>query len=316
MKKPGIGICFMLLLLLCLLIYPAFCFPQDNTIALKASFDTGTEKVGSIVNLTLSFNLPEGATISKPPVIKGLEGFTLVDQHVYPDKIAVRLFANMPGIFKTGEISLFYLDKEGRQQTLISAPVSLKILSNLGGNPDKAQLRPLEGIIPTRSLLLKCWPWLCALIVLIIAGFIIFRWHRIYKRKKLFLEYADPPHILARKNIEKLNACGLFEKGKVKEFYFQFSEIIKRYLESIRGFPAAEYTTEEIASHIDNEKDREILPLLRHFDLVKFADDLPTSEEKNKEIIAALTYIEQTAPVYDAKDYKKAQEDMKNDVQI
>lgn len=307
MKKPGIGICFIALLVLCMLIYPAFCFSLDNTkdkaAGMTASLDRDTVKAGSIVNLTLSFRLLQGAAITKPPVIKGLEGFTVVDQHIYPDRVSIKLFASLPGLLKTGELSLFYMDKEGRQQVLTAAPISLKVLSNLGDKPEKAQLRPIMGIIPTRSLFLQYWPWACALIFALVAGFFLFRWHKAYKRRKLFLEHADPPHIRARKDIEELESSGLFEEGKAKEFYFRFSEIIKRYLESIRGFPAAEFTTEEIASYIDNEKDKQLLPLLRHSDLVKFADDMPTAAYKKEEVTAALKYIEQTAPVYKPENF-------------
>ncbi|MBA3036408.1 MAG: protein BatD [Desulfobacterium sp.] len=310
MKKPGIGICFILLLVLYILIYPVYCFSQENAtdeaISLTALFDRNTAKAGSIIGLTLSFRLPEGATISKPPDIKGLEVFTVVDQQTYNNRISMRLYASQPVLFKTGGISLSYLDKEGKKQVLTAAPVSLNVLSNFGDKPEKAQLRPIQGIMPTRSLFLKYWPWACALIVVIVAGLFIFHLYRKYRRRKLLLEYVDPPHIRAKKDIEDLESQRLFEKGSIKEFYFRFSEIIKRYIENIREFPAAEYTTEEITSHIDNEKDRQILPLLRHSDLVKFADDMPTAAYKEEEVTAVLKYIDETTPVYEPKDFKKS----------
>jgi hypothetical protein len=84
----------------------------------------------------------------------------------------------------------------------------------------------------------------------------------------------------------------------VKTFYFIFSEIIRRYMESIRYFPAAEMTTEEIVRHVGNtSQDLEILPLLRQADLVKFADTIPTPDRKVSDIEAARTYIRQTCPV-------------------
>jgi hypothetical protein len=108
----------------------------------------------------------------------------------------------------------------------------------------------------------------------------------------------DPPHIQAEKEIDQLLADGLFEKGEVKTFYFIFSEIIRRYMESIRRFPAAEMTTEEIARHVGNtSQDQEILPLLRQTDLVKFADTIPTPDRKARDIETARTYIRQTCPM-------------------
>ena len=80
-----------------------------------------------------------------------------------------------------------------------------------------------------------------------------------------------------------LVAGRLFEKGEVKTFYFNFSEIIRRYMESIRYFPAAEMTTEEIVRRVgNNSQDQEILTLLRQADLVKFADAAPVTGPQNK----------------------------------
>ena len=106
----------------------------------------------------------------------------------------------------------------------------------------------------------------------------------------------DPPQVWAKKEIELLEAQGLFEKGQAKAFYFRFSEIMRQYLEGLRGFPAAEFTTEEITSYINYEQDRKLLPLLRQADLVKFADAIPTPARKEEEVKTALTYIHETSP--------------------
>ena len=99
---------------------------------------------------------------------------------------------------------------------------------------------------------------------------------------------------MAKREIDELESQGLFEKGYVKEFYFRFSEIMRRYLESLRGFPAAEYTTQEIALSIHKPQDRQLLPLLQRADLVKFADLAPTPDRKGDEIKEALSYIRET----------------------
>jgi hypothetical protein len=74
---------------------------------------------------------------------------------------------------------------------------------------------------------------------------------------------------------------------------------MRRYLESIRHFPAAEYTTEEISRQIQMEVDRKLLPLLRQADLVKFADTVPTQPRKEEDVRLALSYISETRPPSD-----------------
>ncbi len=99
-----------------------------------------------------------------------------------------------------------------------------------------------------------------------------------------------------------MEAQRLFEKGHIKEFYFGISEILRRYLEALRRFPAAEFTTEEIALHMDREQDRGLLPLLRQADFVKFADTIPTTGRKEEDLKAAISYIRETSPAPEEGD--------------
>ena len=80
---------------------------------------------------------------------------------------------------------------------------------------------------------------------------------------------------------------------------------MRRYLEAIRNFPAAEYTTEEIARRISAESDRKLIPLLQQADLVKFADTVPTAARKEEDIKAALAYIRQSSAQLES-DQEKA----------
>jgi hypothetical protein len=100
--------------------------------------------------------------------------------------------------------------------------------------------------------------------------------------------------VSARESIQELEGERLFERGQLKVFYFRFSEIMRRYLEELRGFPAVEFTTQEIALAMKDPKDRELLSLLRQADLVKFADYRPTQARKEEEVKKALGYIENT----------------------
>jgi hypothetical protein len=176
-------------------------------------------------------------------------------------------------------------------------PVSVTVLSGLGERPEEAQLRPIQGIVPTKAPWLRYLPWAIGLLVVLLAGTALFWWFWRGRFETLSGEVMDPPHVRAKKEIEDLESQRLFEKGQIKTFYFRLSQILRQYLEALRGFPAAEFTTEEIALRINNEQDRGLLPLLRHADLVKFADTVPTSARKEEEVRTALQYIQETRGV-------------------
>jgi hypothetical protein len=218
---------------------------------------------------------------------------------VEPDRIRIKLLVDRLGAWNSEPLGLSYVDKEQKVQTLKTHPVSLHVLSNLGERPQDAQLRPIQDIIPVKARWANYFLWgvgsTC--IILIILG--VLQWVRKRRIGNISPEALDPPHIWAHKEIQQLEARRLFEKGEVKAFYFLFSGILRRYLESIRGFPAAEFTTEEISHHIATDQDRKLLPLLRQADLIKFADSVPTPARKEENIQMALSYIKDTSPAYE-----------------
>ncbi|MDY6970784.1 MAG: hypothetical protein SV775_00485 [Thermodesulfobacteriota bacterium] len=292
-----------LLLILTILIRPGILWAGGETEdpGLTAYLDRDSAEVGSIVALILNYRIPKGAQLPPDPLVEGLEDLTIVERVAEPGHIKIKLFVDRLGSWKTGVISLAYLDEEGKTQVLTVDPLSLTVLSNLGEKPDEAQLRPIQGIIPIKAPWLIYLPWAAgtAGLLLIVLGLVW--WLKRRRRNKLLIPCDDPPHIRARNEIERLEAQGLFEKGHVKEFYFRFSEVLRRYLEAIRGFPAAESTTEEIAFLIDREMDRSLLPLLRQADLIKFADTIPPSARKEEEVRDALSYIRKTSPAPDTE---------------
>jgi hypothetical protein len=200
--------------------------------------------------------------------------------------------------FDLGPFSLTYIDHQNNQQEMTSDPIGIKILSNLGEKIEDATLKPIQDIIPIRSRWLSYMLFAVVAVLLLVAVCGFMYWRKKRRIHDMRAAVADPPHLRAEKEIDKLIASGLFERGDVKAFYFIFSETIRRYMESIRGYPAAEMTTEEIARAINNDpSDQRILPLLRQADLVKFADLVPAPHRKDQDILTARAYIQQTRPM-------------------
>ena len=286
--------------ILLFLLWSALSLAQDEPGGLTASLAPDPATFGSLAVLTLDYDLPEGGLLQEDFKIDGLQGLTVIERHVEPGRMAIKLLVDQVDALKTEPLALPYVDRDGNKQALTADPVSITVASTLGERPEKAELRPIQGIIPTKAPWLRYLPWATGLLVVLLAGTGVVWWFKRGRFQTLSAEVMDPPHVRAKKEIEKLERQALFEKGEIKGFYFRFSEIIKRYLEGLRGYPAAEFTTEEIALRIDNEEDRRLLGLLRHADLVKFADTVPTPARKEEEVKAALDYIRETSMVLES----------------
>jgi hypothetical protein len=290
----------MLLVLLCL---PVFSTAQAASPGakpgLKALLDKQTARVGEQVILTLSYTLPEGATLVEPPEIKGLEDLTLVDVKKGEGALRLSLLVDRLKDWKTKEITLSYQEKGGTRGELKADPVSLTVASNLGEKPAEAELRPIYDIIPVRSWWQAHSAWIAGGFAILFLGAGVLWW---LKRRTAVREINATvafPHIRAREALEALERQGLFEKGEVKAFYFRTSEILRQYIEALRRFPAPELTTEEIALKITTEEDRKALALLRQADMVKFADTVPTLARKEEELREMLAYIKETGTVFE-----------------
>ncbi len=266
---------------------------NDQAGTLTAVLDRDSAQVGSIVTLTLNYQLPDGAVIPDDPEIKGIDELSTMDLKTGPDVTTITFLVDRLDSCDIGPVSLAYFDRKGRLQRLTADPVSLNVLSNLGEDPDEAQPKSIMEIIPDKSSRLEYLSMMGLVLLVAYASWWMQRRHNLKKPGRP----ADPPHVLAKNEVEKLEAQGLFENGEIKAFYFRFSEILRRYMESIRGFPASESTTEEIFLRINNEQDQGLIALLRHVDLVKFADTVPTLSGKSTDINSLLSYIQETSPV-------------------
>jgi hypothetical protein len=279
---------------------------------MTASLVPNQTSVGGVITLTLRFQLPEGARLAPETEVGGLEGFQVLNRNIVLDgagkKDGKQKNSTMPlqgecrikilvGRLKSGmvgPISLSYVNSKGETASLKAVPVSLTVLSNLGEKPEEARLKPIYGIMPTESFWIKYRFWIMGGIALLLLGVVCEWWIRRRRVNREAVIDETPPDKRAIRALKDLDALKLFEKGRIKDFYFGFSEILRRYLEAIRGFPAAEYTLEEIARAVKKKEDQTLLALLRRADMVKFADSTATPAGKKDDMETAFVYIQNT----------------------
>jgi hypothetical protein len=155
----------------------------------------------------------------------------------------------------------------------------------------------LQPIIPTERQGLVGWSRGFAIVVLLIAIGVVLFWH-LRKRASVRETFIDPdPHSQARQAIEDLGGAGLWQEGRVKEFYDALSHIMRRYLKAVRCLSASQLTTEEIAERLKDEEHVPMVSLLRNADVVKFADATPTLGAMERDIAEALEYIQERSAV-------------------
>jgi hypothetical protein len=135
--------------------------------------------------------------------------------------------------------------------------------------------------------------WVIALCVLVLAGLLaggIYAYRRARGRKKkpkpaAPAEPPKPEDEVALAALEELIRSGPLKRGEFKSHYFRLSEIIKIYIGARYRFDAAESTTREMITHLEEKRflvdaqiDR-LETLFDKLDLVKFTDHVPLPDE-------------------------------------
>ena len=105
-----------------------------------------------------------------------------------------------------------------------------------------------------------------------------------------------------KKEREKLREKKLWQSGKIKEYYTEVTDILRRYMEARFGILAMESTTDEIlesltdGGHAAAPQLNILRPVLTMADLVKFAKAQPVPAENEETLASASRFVSETIP--------------------
>jgi hypothetical protein len=284
-------------LILLLLFVPWRTAAADETspsFAVEASLSAEQAHPGEVVDLLLKFRLPQKAKLSEKPHLTGLEGLTILSTRPASDGLIIKIMVDTLDSLQIPALTLSFAGADGQEQKIMSNPVQLKVVSALKGESDALDVKSIKGIVPVgKNLWHNPWLYMAAGLAALVAfgiGWIAKK----QKKKATEVLFAEPPDTVALKALGDLKLSGLFEKGDIKAYYFALSEIVRKYMEGIRFFPAYEYTTDEIAASTHHKEDLKVIKLLRHADLIKFAGHRPTRMQKEEDWEQVRRYVETT----------------------
>lgn len=114
-----------------------------------------------------------------------------------------------------------------------------------------------------------------------------------------------PAHEIAYRELNSLTALDLVSQGKIKEYYYRLSNIVRYYIERRFTIMAPERTTEEFLHEMAtngsfaNEHKVLIKNFMEQCDLVKYAKYGPNKDEISSAFFAAKKLVDETKDVPD-----------------
>jgi disulfide bond formation protein DsbB len=143
------------------------------------------------------------------------------------------------------------------------------------------------------------WCGLAALLLIGLAVYLVIR----YRDNKPILRIIKvepklPPHQLAMQEIERIKAEHSAQKEDAKQYYTELTDALRTYIQDRFHFNAMEMTSTEIMERLLQEPDQsslnELKSLFQTADLVKFAKHNPLINEKDRNLLNAIDFINET----------------------
>jgi len=189
---------------------------------------------------------------------------------------------------------------------------SIKVeVSNVVVDTLKQKMFDIKPIAEAPSSKSWIWKLLLTLLLLLGIGAFVYWYLKIRQKKKIEEDLYKTPIEKATSLLNSLEKKQLWQKGEVKEYYSQLTDIARNYIEEAIEIPAMESTTSELIEGLRTaslKKKMALTPetivnlerVLQQADLVKFAKSKPLDfeiTEDRQKIERAIVTLDKSIPV-------------------
>ena len=292
-------------------LFSATVFAQQKQV--QTSIDTTKNKIGAEFKLTLKTNVD---TLSKV-VFPNVKNFgTLEVIQSYPiDTIKKNdryELVKKYGLaqFDSGKYTIPSVRILINSKAFLSDSLRIEV-ANVEVDTLKQKMYDIKDISPADNSIGDWWKWLLVLLIIAGLGALAYWYVKKHKEKKEEAEIYKTPIEKATNLLNTLEKKELWQRGEIKEYYSELTDIVRIYIEEAIEVPAMESTTSEliqalkIASlkkkmELSKETIDNLFTVLKQADLVKFAKSKPLDfeiTEDRKKIERAIVTLDKSIPV-------------------
>ncbi len=286
-------------------------FAQQKQV--QTSIDTTKNKIGAEFKLTLKTNVD---TLSKVvfPNVKNFGALEVIQS--YPiDTIKKNdryELVKKYGLaqFDSGKYTIPSVRILINSKAFLSDSLRVEV-ANVEVDTLKQKMYDIKDIAPADNSIGDWWKWLLVLLIIAGLGALAYWYVKKHKEKKEEAEIYKTPIEKATNLLNTLEKKELWQRGEIKEYYSELTDIVRIYIEEAIEIPAMESTTSEliqalkIASlkkkmELSKETIDNLFTVLKQADLVKFAKSKPLDfeiTEDRKKIERAIVTLDKSIPV-------------------
>jgi hypothetical protein len=282
----------------------------------QASIDSTKIRIGSQFNLTLKtkvdtaakVNFPEGKNFGQLEVLESYPIDTIRDGAMYELVKKYGLTQFDSGKYVIPSLPVIINNKNIKTDSLLVEVNNIKV------DTLKQKMYDIKPVLQGSS---SISPWLRLLLALVIIAAIVGGiWYYRKKKKapvkkdKAKKEELISPIEKASRELKNLEQKELLEKGQVKDYYSELTDIARTYIEEAIHVPAMESTTSELIEamraavlkkrmNLSQEAFEELEKILHTADMVKFAKSRPLDfeiAEDRKRVEKTIVVIDRSIP--------------------
>jgi hypothetical protein len=277
------------------------------------SIDTVKNKIGAEFKLSLKTNVDTLSKVKFPEskffgALEVLESYK-VDTVKKGDRYELIKKYGLTQ-FDSGKYTIPRIPIIINGKTVYSDSLAIEI-SDVKVDTLKQKMYDIKDIATVKSPMGNWWIYVLVILGLVGLGFYIFYFlkNRKPKPKTEVVVYKTPIE-KATTLLQQLESKGLWQKGAVKDYYSELTDIARNYIEEEIKIPAMESTTSELIEglrkaakqkklKLSNETVENLEKVLQQADLVKFAKVTPMDyeiEEDKKRISNTIVTIHKSIP--------------------
>ena len=296
---------------LLLLLLASSVFAQQKQ--LVTSIDTTKNKIGAEFKLTLKATVDTKSKVVFPK-LKNMGALEVIqsypidtvkkdDRYELIKKYGLTQFDS--GKYTIPSIKILINNK-------IVASDSIQVeVANVPVDTLKQKMFDIKDIAPADNSLGNWWKYLLGFLLIIGLAALIYWFIKKYQKKKIEAEIYKTPIEKATSLLNSLEKKELWQKGEVKEYYSELTNIVRNYIEEAIEIPAMESTTSELIEGLkvaslkkkmmlSQDTIENLFVVLKQADLVKFAKSKPLDfeiTEDRKKIERAIVTLDKSIPV-------------------
>ncbi|MGK9368554.1 hypothetical protein ACSSWA_06615 [Melioribacter sp. Ez-97] len=277
-------------------------------VSVKATTDTSDYKIGDYIKYQLEITRSPDVKILMPSIKDSLKNLEFIDTLTTSiDKVDNKIIEKRGYLFSYYDSARVTIPSF-RIKYVAGKDTGLALVDSLVVNVHSLKIDPEKDIRDVKAPVTIPLDWLMIfliiLVVLIVLALIYIAYRYRKKKKGAAEESVEtvkiPPHEKALASLKELEAKKLWQRGFIKDYHSEITEIIRKYFEERFGFNALEQTTSEIIDELRKSNDGgKIIDTSERFfnnaDMVKFAKFEPLPEVNEEMMKQAYEIVERTA---------------------